>query len=200
MNGYAVKAIDASGAIEAYAVRWGHAGEPDRSREKDYFTQKTDLMLDAWGWPRPILYEHQPDQVGQWHRATKDSVGVKLAGQLDTSHPRYPQIDRDIRAGRFFLSSDSAPHLVKRIPQWNGTNELARWALLTASLTKSPAEHRLMPVAMVKSLALKADPRVKRIRQDLAWLERERVLDIERDLDRLERQMRIERELKALEA
>lgn len=158
MHIYAVKALG-NGRIEAYAVRWGSPAEPDRSREKDFFTPQTDLMLNAWGWPRPILYEHQADQVGEWYGARKDSVGVKLNGQLDTSHPRYAELDRDIRAGTYYLSSDSAPHLVKRRQQPNGTNELERWALLTASLTKTPAEHRLMPAVMVKALALKAGAR-----------------------------------------
>lgn len=158
MTIYSVKALG-NGKIEAYAVRWGSADEPDRSPTKDYFTPSTDLMLDAWGWPRPILLEHQAEQVGQWHGATKDRVGVKLAGRLDSAHPRYAQLDQDIRAGRYYLSSDSAGHLVKRARQWNGTHELERWALLTASLTKSPAEHRLLPVAAVKALALKAGAR-----------------------------------------
>lgn len=161
----AVKALG-GGRIEAYAVRWGSASEPDRSATKDYFTPNTDLMLSEWGWPRPILLEHMvtPEgdaagSVGSWAAATRDRIGVKLSGQLKTDHPLYPQIDRDIRAGRYFLSSDSAPHLVKRRPQPNGTHELTRWGLLTASLTKTPAEHRLLPVAAVKHLGLKAGAR-----------------------------------------
>lgn len=155
-----------NGAIEAYAVRYGNPDQPDRSMTRDYFTDKTDLMLNEWGWPRPVLLEHmvtpegeRAGSVGQWHSAIKDSVGVKLRGQLNTAHPMYPTLARDIQAGRYFLSSDSAPHLVKRRPMPNGTNELTRWGLLTASLTKSPAEHRLMPATMVKALALKAGAR-----------------------------------------
>lgn len=166
MSLYAVKAIGNSGAIEAYGVRWGTADEPDRSRERDFFTPRTDLMLNEWGWPRPILLEHmvtpegeRAGSVGQWHGATKDRIGVKLRGQLDTAHPMYPPLARDIQAGAYFLSSDSAPHLVKRRPHPNGANELIRWGLLTASLTKTPAEHRLMPATMIKALALKAGAR-----------------------------------------
>lgn len=162
---YAVKALG-GGRIEAEAVRYGSPLEPDRSAQKDFFTPATDLMLDEWGWPRPILLEHMvtPEAeaagaVGSWLRATKHATGVTLTGQLKTNHPLYPQIDRDIRAGKYFLSSDSAPHLVKRKPHTNGTNELVRWGLLTASLTKSPAEHRLLPVAAIKHLALKQGAR-----------------------------------------
>lgn len=161
----AVKALG-GGRIEAEAVRYGSPLEPDRSAQKDFFTPHTDLMLEEWGWPRPILLEHMvtPEAeaagaVGSWLRATKHTKGVTLTGQLKTEHPLYPQIDRDIRAGRYFLSSDSAPHLVKRRPRENGTNELLRWGFLTASLTKTPAEHRLLPVAAVKALALKAGAR-----------------------------------------
>lgn len=155
-----------NGAIEAYAVRWGSPDQPDRSPMRDYFTKETDLMLSAWGWPRPILLDHmvtpegeRAGSLGQWHGAAKDSTGVKLRGQLNVAHPMYPTLARDIQAGKYFLSSDSAPHLVKRRPMPNGTNELTRWGLLTASLTKSPAEHRLMPATMVKALALKAGAR-----------------------------------------
>lgn len=160
----AVKALGA-GRIEAYGVRWGSPQEPDRSSMKDFFTPETDLMLDEWGWPRPILLNHMlgkgeaAGSVGSWERATKDRIGVKLFGQLKTQHPLYSELDQDIRAGRYFLSSDSSPHLVKRRRQPNGTNWLERWGLLTASLTKNPAEHRLLPVAAVKSLALKAGAR-----------------------------------------
>lgn len=166
MTGYAVKALDNTGAIEAYAVRWGNPSEPDRSKERDFFTPQTDLMLDEWGWPRPIPLEHmvtvagqRAGSVGQWNGATKDSIGVKLRGQLKTSHPMYPQLARDIKAGQYYLSSDSAPQFVKRRPLVNGTNHLDRWGFLTASLTKSPAEHRLLPVEMIKALALKAGAR-----------------------------------------
>lgn len=161
---FAIKRIGT--AIEAYALRWGSPDEPDRSPTKDYFTPATDLMLNAWGWPRPILYEHtitadgeRAGAVGQWLRAVKDTIGVKLFGRLDDGHPMYPQIARDIDQGKMFLSSDSAPHLVRRRPAAKGTNEVTRWALLTASLTRNPAEHRLLPVAAVKALALKAGAR-----------------------------------------
>lgn len=161
---YAVKALG-GGRIEAYAVRWGSPDEPDRSATKDFFTPNTDLMLNEWGWPRPVLLEHMlgpgesAGSVGSWQSATKDGTGVRLTGQLKTDHPMYPQLDQGIRAGKYFLSSDSAPHLVKRRPHPNGTHELERWGLLTASLTKNPAEHRLLPVAAVKSLMLKAGAR-----------------------------------------
>jgi hypothetical protein len=165
MTLYAVKALGA-GKIEAYAIRWGSPAEPDRSPTKDFFTPQTDLMLDEWGWPRPILLDHMlsaegdaAGSVGKWTGAAKDTVGVKLSGQLKTDHPMYPRLDSEIRQGRWFLSSDSAGHLVKRRQHRNGTNELVRWGLLTASLTKRPCEHRLLPVAAVKSLALKAGAR-----------------------------------------
>lgn len=201
-----------NGAIEAYAVRWGNPDQPDRSRTRDYFTKETDLMLNEWGWPRPVLLEHmvtpegeRAGSVGQWHGAFKDSVGVKLHGQLNTGHPMYPTLARDIQAGKYFLSSDSAPHLVKRRPMPNGTNELTRWGLLTASLTKNPAEGRLLPAMMVKALALKAPRPLRLSNPDLFYavvaeekgfsyaVQLKRRFDLEDRLKRLELEARLER-------
>lgn len=163
---YAAIKVGDDGQIEAYALRWGSAAEPDRSSYKDYFTPATDLMLDEWGWPRPILLEHMvtPEgeaagSIGRWLHAIKDRVGVKLVGKLNTAHRMYSQLVRDIKAGKYFLSSDSAAHLVKRRRNPDGTHEVTRWGLLTASLTKTPAEPRLLPVAALKALSLKAGAR-----------------------------------------
>lgn len=157
---YAVKALDAR-RIEAYALRYGSPDEPDRSPMKDFFTRQTELWLDKLPFPKPILLEHsmtpESDEnpvVGAWKSYTQDQVGVKLAGELDTKHPLYPQTLADIKAGKMFLSSDSAPHLVRRKPAAKGTNEITRWPLITASLTRNPAEHRLRPVEAYKALGI----------------------------------------------
>lgn len=145
--------------IEAYAVRYGSPHEPDQVG--DFFTPQTDLMLNAWGWPRPIFVEHTltPEgdaagAVGQWSGARMDAIGVKLVGDLFAGHPLYRQLAADIDAGKQFLSSDSAGHLVRTRPAANGTSEIVRWPLLTASLTKRPCEPRLQPVAYFKARGL----------------------------------------------
>jgi HK97 family phage major capsid protein len=149
-------AIKRRGAdIAGYALRWGSPDEPDRSPMRDFFTPKTELWLDRFGFPKPILYEHTLKAeaeampvVGAWRGAKQDAIGVLLHGTLDEQHPLFLQIARDIDADSVYLSSDSAGHLVRRKPAAKGTHEITRWPLLTASLTKSPAEHRLRPVEL----------------------------------------------------
>jgi len=118
----AIKAVNSDGTFVAQAIRFGSPAEPDRSQRRDFFTGKTELMIDAWAWPRPILLEHGvlPGTfgvvLGQWLSYEKRADGIYLRGRLDTQHPMYAQIKRDIDQGLYFVSSDGAPHLVKRRP------------------------------------------------------------------------------------
>lgn len=152
-----IRAIGANGEIEAQAIRYGSPAEPDRSPTRDFFTPKTNLWLDRFGFPKPILLEHgvKPGtfgvSLGQWTAAKYKPDGVYLVGRLDTTHPRYPEIARDIQAGKYFLSSDSTLHLIKARPAPNNTHEILEWPLLTASLTQYPAEQRLAPVNAIRA-------------------------------------------------
>lgn len=211
------------GAIEGYAIRYGSPNETDQAG--DYFHPGTDLMLDAWGFPRPITVDHytwtrtgrQAGIVGQWHGASKDTIGVRMRGALDTRHPMFPQLRADIQAGRYYLSSDSAPQFVKvttliaPTKYDKGVHRLDTWGLLSASLTKTPCEKRLLPVEMIKALHLKQGARHsagdQRAIQDAhdalvtagamcsspAKSDRQRAARIERELKMLEDDIALER-------
>lgn len=153
--GGAVKAVDNDGwTIVAQAVRFGSPDEPDTSAYRDFFTKSTDFWLDRWE-RRPMLYHHAMDEatadqpvVGTWVKAWVDDTGVWLQGQLDKAHKYAEAIKQLAQRGILRISSDSAPHLVRRRPGPNGTNEVARWPLMAASLTPTPAEPRLQPVSV----------------------------------------------------
>lgn len=154
--GDAVKMLD-DGRIGAYAVRFGDADNPDLSHMRDYFTKSTDFWLDAWK-QRPMLYHHAQDPttadnpiIGNWTKAIKDDVGIWLEGQLDKAHKYYAAINQMVQQGALKLSSDSAPHLVKR-NRHGDVNEVTRWPLMAASLTPTPAEPRLLPVSALKAI------------------------------------------------
>lgn len=156
--GSEVKALDGD-RVGALAVRFGSAAEPDMSSVRDYFTKATDYWLDAWD-RRPMLYHHALDEstrdaprIGTWTKATVTDEGVWLEGQLDRSHRYYGAIKELIKRGVLRVSSDSAPHLVLRERQANGTHEVKRWPLLAASLTPTPAEPRLSAVSLKALLA-----------------------------------------------
>jgi hypothetical protein len=155
--GDAIKSL-ADGAIGAFAVRFGSESQPDMSQMRDYFTKSTDFWLDAWD-RRPMLYHHALDEdtsdaprIGTWTKAEVKDEGVWLEGQLDKSHRYYGAIKELIRRGVLRLSSDSAPHLVRRAVK-GSTHEVTRWPLLAASLTPTPAEPRLTAVSFKALLA-----------------------------------------------
>lgn len=157
-DGDAVKAL-ADGRIGAYAVRFGSEDEPDMSPMKDYFTKATDYWLDAWD-RRPMLFHHAMDEdtedaprIGTWTKAEIKDEGVWLEGQLDKHHRYYGAIKELVRRGVLRLSSDSAPHLVRRAAKAGGIHEVTRWPLLAASLTPTPAEPRLQAASFKALLA-----------------------------------------------
>jgi hypothetical protein len=190
--GDAVKMLD-SGKIGAYAVRFGDADNPDLSHMRDYFTKSTDFWLDAWQ-QRPMLYHHAQDAatadnpiIGNWTKAIKDDVGIWLEGQLDKAHKYYAAINEMVQQGALKLSSDSAPHLVKR-NRHGDVNEVTRWPLMAASLTPTPAEPRLLPVSALKAIYaaeflppayIDDDPETQTIEADEAKMARERLIELE---------------------
>lgn len=162
-EGSAIKALD-GGAIGGFAVLFGTEDTPDASIHRDYFTTKTEFWLDRFGWPRPMTYHHGMDEdttddpiVGTWTKAVVKDEGIWLEGQLDRAHRYHGAVKELIRRGFLKLSSDSAPQWVKRERKPNGTNEVKRWPLLTASPTVTPAEPRMLGLsfkALVAELGL----------------------------------------------
>lgn len=201
LDGDAIKALG-DDRIGAYAVRFGDETQPDLSTMRDYFTKATDYWIDAWD-RRPMLYHHAMDEdtedaprIGTWVKAEVKDEGVWLEGQLDRHHRYYTAIKELVRRGALRLSSDSAPHLVRRATKAGGVHEVTRWPILAASLTPTPAEPRLSAVsfkALMAELGLddtnnpQADDDAERERQDAAkaLADRQRRLLLELDLEQL---------------
>jgi hypothetical protein len=159
IEGGAIKALD-GGRIGGYAVLFGTADTPDMSHYRDYFTKSTEFWLDHFGWPRPMTYHHGMDEdtaddpvVGSWTKAVIKDEGVWLEGQLNQAHRYHGAVKELIRRGFLKLSSDSAPQWVRRERQANGTNEVKRWPLISASPTVTPAEPRLSGVSFKALMA-----------------------------------------------
>jgi hypothetical protein len=157
-----VKLLD-DGTIVAQAIRFGTADDPDISAQRDYFTKNTQFWLEQWN-ARPMLYDHAMDEgtadapiVGTWLKAWADDTGIWLQGQLDRAHKYADAIKELARRGVLKISTDSAPHLVRRKAGPNGTNEVVRWPILAASLTPRPAEPRLPPVALKSDIVATTD-------------------------------------------
>lgn len=90
--------------------------------------------------------------IGTWTKATVDPIAVWLKGQTNKAHRYRGAIKQMIDRGLIRISTDSAPHLVRRVRQSNGTHEIKRWPIFAASLTTTAAEPRLLDVQAVKSL------------------------------------------------
>ncbi len=154
----AVKALNDTGKVGAYAILFGSEDTPDLSPFQDFFTKKTDFWLGEWS-KRPMLFHHAMDPatkaapvIGTWNKAVLDDVGVWMEGQLDMAHKYASAVQQLVTMGKLRVSSDSAPHLVVRDQKPNGTNEIKRWPIMAASLTPTPAEPRLLPVEALKSV------------------------------------------------
>lgn len=189
-----IKAIGDGNTVGGYAVLFGSADTPDMSQYRDYFTRSTDFWIKRFGWPRPMTYHHGMDKdtrddpiVGEWTKARVDDVGIWLEGQLDQAHKYHGAIKELVRRGFLKLSSDSAPQWVVRERQPNGTHEVKRWPLLTASPTVTPAEPRL------SGLAFKA------LMDELGMEEQESPSNTEVKADDADRQRAILLELALLE-
>jgi hypothetical protein len=161
--GGAVKMMD-DGTIVAQAIAYGDAEHPDMSAYSDYFTKSTDLWLGRWA-DRPMLYHHGQDDatrddpvIGVWTKAWADDAGVWMQGQLDKAHRYHAAIKELTRRGLLRISTDSAPHLVQRQAQPNGTNEIKVWPVYAASLTPTAAEPRLLTAEIKALLALTGVP------------------------------------------
>lgn len=154
--GDAVKALE-NGRIGGLAIRFGSSDEPDMSSTRDYFTKSASYWLDAWD-KRPMLYHHALEEstaddpvIGTWTKAAVTDEGVWLEGELNRSYRFHAAIKELVRRGVLRISTDSAPHLVRREAKGGGVHEIKRWPIVAASLTVTPAEPRLAGVSF-KSL------------------------------------------------
>lgn len=155
LNPYAVKALG-DDRIGGYAVLFGDATKPDFAG--DYFTKSTEFWLEEFGDKRPMLYDHavfdpatkSNPVVGTWDTFRVDDIGVWTEGQLKKAHKYKKAIEDLIAAGALGLSSGSAPNLVLK-SRTQRANEITRWPILEVSLTPTPAEPRMTPVAAIKS-------------------------------------------------
>jgi phage head maturation protease len=157
--GGAAKALDDSGRFGGYLVLFGDAEHPDASTYKDYFAADTDYWSDLPA-TLPVIYGHGQDPTIRARRlgrgtvkADDDGAGLWLEGQLALRDAYEQKVWQMIQDGKLGLSSGSAPHLIRRDKQGNGTHKVASWPLVEASLTPTPAEPRIL-VHALKSLGL----------------------------------------------
>lgn len=166
VEGTQIKSLG-NGRIGGYLVVFGDPEHTDLSRFRDFFTRETDFGLEEDGTGKSIvLYHHGQDPVlgarrlGVAHLKLTD-VGVWAEAQLALRDEYERQLIRLIEAGKMGWSSGTAGHLVRRVPQPNGSHWIAQWWLgLDASITPTPAEPRTT-VLPLKSWLADREPAVK---------------------------------------
>lgn len=153
-----------NGKVGGYLVRFGTPDMPDLTG--DYFTADTDFDLDEGKGKATIFYHHGMDatikrrKIGRGTLRT-DDVGVWIEGQLSLRDEYEQAIYGLVEAGKMGLSSGTAPHLVERDAQPNGTHKITVWPLgPDASITPIPAEPRTSVIALKTYLDMAA-PYVK---------------------------------------
>lgn len=164
--GGACKALGAY-KIGGYLVT--HSGPESPDKHGDYFTEESDLSLFE-GQPEnirlPLFLEHGAGDLDNLKlgafTSKRDSKGLYITGKIDQRLSLADTIYEACMKGVFFLSSGSAPHLVRRVRQPTGVNFLKSWPVIEGSLTFNPAGDgtavsALKSVAALEALALKHD-------------------------------------------
>ena len=148
-----VKALDDSGKIGGYLVRFSTADDPDLAG--DFFTKNTDFGPIKTS---PILYHHGMDQqikgtrLGIGELEMKDA-GVWLQGQLDLRNEYEEAIFEMAKQGKLGWSSGTASHLVEREAVGKSWH-IKSWPLgLDASLTPTPCEPRTKAIPLKSYLS-----------------------------------------------
>ena len=148
-----VKALDDSGKIGGYLVRFSAADDPDLAG--DFFTKNTDFGPIKTS---PILYHHGMDQqikgtrLGIGELEMKDA-GVWLQGQLDLRNEYEEAIFEMAKQGKLGWSSGTASHLVEREAVGKSWH-IKSWPLgLDASLTPTPCEPRTKAIPLKSYLS-----------------------------------------------
>ena len=168
-TGTALKALG-DGKVGGYLVVFGDEAHTDLSNKADYFTPATDFDLEDGAGKATVLYHHGMDatlkrrKLGRANLRT-DKVGVWMESQLALRDDYERAVYSLVKAGKMGLSSGTAPHLVEREPQANGSHKITHWPLgLDASITPIPTEPRTSVVALKAYLEM-AEPYVKALSQ-----------------------------------
>ena len=149
-QGDAIKALDDSGRVGGYLVRFSTENDPDLTG--DYFTAKSDFGESE---KLPVLYHHGFDKaIGKRKigvaNLRKDDVGLWAEAQLQMRDEYEKKIFELAKDGKLGWSSGAASHAVEREAS-NKAAWVKQWYLAEASLTPTPAEYRNQVVS-VKTL------------------------------------------------
>lgn len=165
--GDALKALDSSGKIGGYLVRFSDADKKDLSGE--YFTAETYLgardgdgvdTIFHHGQALPVKAKLTKAAIAELEglrehvfapvKTKRDTVGVFAETVLDMADEYEKAVFGLVKAGKLGWSSGAVGHLVKKADD----GQIKRWPIGEASITPTPCEplNRAMPVKSLDSL------------------------------------------------
>lgn len=140
--------------IGGYAVLWGAPSKRDLMAE--WFAPDTAELTAVFAATKrlPLLYQHAADGklqtavVGLVDKVQPDDVGLWYEAQLTMAGQYRAAIEELIGDGVLSTSSGTLP-AARRVDRKNG--KILRWPVVEISLTPTPAEPRMRPVAEIKA-------------------------------------------------
>jgi len=163
--GGSVKALDESGRVGGYLVRFSDNGE-QKDLSGEYFTSKTYLGANEGNGVDTIFHHGQPipvksnltkaarkeielltEHVFAPIKATRDAIGIWAETVLNMADEYEKAVFGMIKNGKLGWSSGAVGHLVKK----SDDGQILRWPIGEASLTPTPCEP-LNRAITVKSL------------------------------------------------
>lgn len=165
--GDALKAMDDSGKVGGYLVRFSDGSKKDLSGE--YFTAETYLgshdgdgvdTMFHHGQPLPIKsnltkaaiaeLEGLRDHVFAPVKTKRDTIGIFAETVLNMADEYEKAVFGLVKAGKLGWSSGAVGHLVKKAE----SGQIKRWPIGEASITPTPCEplNRAMPVKSLDSI------------------------------------------------
>jgi transcriptional regulator with XRE-family HTH domain len=158
--GDGVKALDDSGTVGGYLVRFSEPVKPQRDLSGEFFTAKTYLgpkegdgaeAIFDHGIPVKSSLAEFADHTFAPLKTRRDKIGLWAETVLNLANEYEKAVFELVKKNKLGWSSGAAGHRVKKSP--NG--EITHWPIAEGSLTPRPCEplNRAIPVKSISSVA-----------------------------------------------
>ncbi|PYS48284.1 MAG: hypothetical protein DMF68_13645 [Acidobacteria bacterium] len=146
--GEAVKALDDSGRVGSYLVRFD-----SKDLDGEHFTKNTyfgahdgngvDCLFHHM-LPLPDVPQELTDHIFKSLKTTKDDIGIFAEVVLDLADKYEAKVHELVVAGKLGFSSGAPAHTVRKTKD----GEIKRWIIAEGSLTPCPAEYQNRVVSL----------------------------------------------------
>lgn len=152
IRGQVTSIDEVQGVLSGYLALWGTPQLQDAYNTHFSKSEPPEMALDLL--PFALCYEHGQDAaigkeiIGRVTKINFDDKGIAFEGQLDRSSPYFSRVVTEILDHQLATSSSTAEHTA----EFDTDGRFKTWILHELSLTASPAEERMPPVTLVRSV------------------------------------------------